>query len=50
MSEPILWLFDLDGTLIRTHGAGVRAMNRAFLEIMGWKDALAEISPAGYDY
>ncbi len=47
MSEPILWLFDLDGTLIRTHGTGVRAMNRAFLEIMGWHDALAEISPAG---
>ncbi len=47
MSEPILWLFDLDGTLIRTHGAGVSAMNRAFLDIMGWKDALDEISPAG---
>jgi phosphoglycolate phosphatase-like HAD superfamily hydrolase len=47
MPETILWLFDLDGTLIRTHGAGVRAMNRAFLEIMGWQEALAEISPAG---
>ena len=40
-------LFDIDGTLIRTGGAGIRAMSRSFKEVMGWEQALAKISPAG---
>jgi len=32
---PKLVLFDIDGTLVLTGGAGVRAMNRAFEEIVG---------------
>ncbi len=47
MPGPQLLLFDLDATLIRTGGAGLRAMNRAFLEVMDWPDALGRISPAG---
>jgi len=47
MSKVILLLFDLDATLVRTGGAGMRAMNQAFAEIMNWPNALAEISPAG---
>ena len=30
-----LVLFDIDGTLVLTGGAGMRAMNRAFDEIVG---------------
>jgi len=40
MTLPVLLLFDIDGTLLRTGGAGVRAMNRGFLDVMGWPDAL----------
>ncbi len=40
-------LFDIDATLIRTHGAGMRAMERAFRETMGWDGLLARVSPAG---
>ena len=32
---PKLVLFDIDGTLVLTGGAGLRAMNRAFEEIVG---------------
>ncbi|MEW6516456.1 MAG: HAD hydrolase-like protein [candidate division FCPU426 bacterium] len=42
-----LWLFDLDGTLVRTGGAGMQAMEQAFTEVMGWREPLAGISPAG---
>lgn len=45
--HQFLLLFDIDGTLIRTDGAGVRAFNRGFLEVMGWPSALSRISPAG---
>jgi phosphoglycolate phosphatase len=47
MHTKTLLLFDLDGTLLRLHGVGVRAFNRGFWEVMGWPDALSEISPAG---
>jgi phosphoglycolate phosphatase len=40
-------LFDLDQTLLRTGGAGVLAMNRAFQEMFGIADALADIPYAG---
>lgn len=47
MSRTVLLLFDVDATLIRTHGAGMRAMSRAFLEEMGWDDIFSTITPAG---
>ncbi|MBN1595118.1 HAD hydrolase-like protein [candidate division FCPU426 bacterium] len=47
MKDFTLFLFDVDATLIRTGGVGLRVMSRAFEEIMGWQDALAGISMAG---
>jgi len=47
MKPKLLLLFDVDGTLIRTDGAGVRAFNKAFLEVMGWENALGTFSAAG---
>ena len=45
MSKVIL--FDIDGTLILSGGAGMRALNRACEEITGFCDALAEVPVAG---
>ena len=45
MRKLILW--DIDGTLIRTGGAGVRAMTRAFSETCGIADALHRVEVAG---
>jgi phosphoglycolate phosphatase-like HAD superfamily hydrolase len=42
-----LVLFDIDGTLVLTGGAGVRAMNRACEELMLRPDALSGIPVAG---
>jgi phosphoglycolate phosphatase len=42
-----LLLFDIDGTLVVTGGAGQRAMNRAFHEVFGIPDAFAGIDLAG---
>ena len=42
-----LFLFDIDGTLVATGGAGRRAMNRAFEETFGAADAFAGIDLAG---
>ena len=42
-----LLLFDIDGTLVLTGGAGVRAMNRAFLEVWGVPDAFRGVKMAG---
>ena len=42
-----LFLFDIDGTLVATGGAGRRAMNRAFEETFGVADAFAGIDLAG---
>jgi phosphoglycolate phosphatase len=44
---PKLVLFDIDGTLVLTGGAGLRAMNRACEEIVGSADALDGIPVAG---
>jgi phosphoglycolate phosphatase-like HAD superfamily hydrolase len=44
---PKLLLFDIDGTLVLTGGAGVRAMNRACHELVGHEDALDGIQVAG---
>jgi phosphoglycolate phosphatase-like HAD superfamily hydrolase len=45
MSKVVL--FDIDGTLVLTGGAGMRAMNRACEEIAGACDALHEVPVAG---
>ena len=42
-----LVLFDIDGTLVLTGGAGVRAMNRALEELLGHTDGLNGIPVAG---
>jgi phosphoglycolate phosphatase len=44
---PKLVLFDIDGTLVLTGRAGVRAMNRACEEVIGHPDALDGIAVAG---
>lgn len=41
----VLW--DLDGTLVSTGGAGMRALDRAFFDLYGLKDAMKDINPAG---
>ena len=40
-------LFDIDGTLVLTGGAGMRAMNRACEELLGSRDVLNDIPVAG---
>jgi phosphoglycolate phosphatase-like HAD superfamily hydrolase len=42
-----LVLFDIDGTLVLTGGAGMRAMNRACEEIIGHAGALQDVPLAG---
>ncbi len=42
-----LILFDIDGTLISTGGAGSRALDRAFHKLFGIRDAFRNISMAG---
>ena len=42
-----LLLFDIDGTLVLTGGAGSRAMTRAFAETHGLEDALKKVDLAG---
>jgi phosphoglycolate phosphatase-like HAD superfamily hydrolase len=42
-----LVLFDIDGTLVLTGGAGIRAMNRACEAFLGHADGLAGIPVAG---
>lgn len=47
MSMRKLILFDIDGTLVLTGGAGIRAMNRACEEVVGHPHALEGIPVAG---
>lgn len=42
-----LILFDIDGTLIQTGRAGVRAMNRAFVDLFNVENALDGVQVAG---
>lgn len=44
---PRLVLFDIDGTLLLTGGAGKRSMDRAFEDLHGVADAFASVSMAG---
>jgi phosphoglycolate phosphatase len=46
-SQVTIVLFDIDGTLVRTGGAGVRAMNRAFEDVFGVAGAFNGIPMAG---
>jgi phosphoglycolate phosphatase-like HAD superfamily hydrolase len=43
-----LLLFDIDGTLLLSGGAGVRAMGRAFEDVFGVRDGFAGIPVAGH--
>jgi len=47
MSSQRLLLFDIDGTLIRTAGAGKMAMERAYMDVFGKTDGLQSISMMG---
>jgi len=42
-----LYLFDIDGTLLRAGGAGQRALEQAFLELYGIPDAYAGVDFRG---
>jgi phosphoglycolate phosphatase-like HAD superfamily hydrolase len=44
---PVLILFDIDGTLLLTGGAGGRAMTRAFEDVFGIPDALRDVPTPG---
>ncbi|MBI2833222.1 MAG: HAD hydrolase-like protein [Acidobacteria bacterium] len=44
---PKLMLFDVDGTLILSGGAGIRGMNRAFEEVFGVEGAFNNIPVSG---
>jgi phosphoglycolate phosphatase len=44
---PTLILFDIDGTLVLTGGAGGRAMSNAFEELFGIRDAFRGVPLAG---
>ena len=46
-SPPMLVLWDIDGTLLRTHGAGSRAMDAAGRELLGPQFSLARVDLAG---
>jgi len=45
--KPSLLLFDIDGTLVFTRGAGLRALERAFQQLHGVERPLAGYSTAG---
>jgi phosphoglycolate phosphatase len=47
MRQPLLLLFDVDGTLVLTGGAGARAMACAFEELFGVADAFQGAQMAG---
>lgn len=42
-----LVLFDIDGTILKTRGAGREAMDAAFLRVCGWSRATAGVDLAG---
>lgn len=42
-----LVLFDIDGTLLLTDGAGSRALERAILEVFGLREAMRNVRPDG---
>lgn len=46
-AQPTVLLFDIDGTLLRTGGAGRRSMRRAFGELFGRPDILDDMDFRG---
>lgn len=44
---PKLVLFDIDGTLVLTGGAGMRAMGRTFKHLLGAENAMMDVPLAG---
>src|SRR3954470_14357975 len=46
-SRAALILFDIDGTLVLTGGAGRRAMSLAFEDVLGVRDAFNGVPMAG---
>lgn len=42
-----LLLWDVDLTLIKTGGAGIRGLDRAFREVFGWEGAMDQVRPQG---
>src|SRR5262245_3301301 len=42
-----LFLFDLDGTLVSTGGAGLRALDQAFYAVYGVAETMKNINPSG---
>jgi phosphoglycolate phosphatase len=47
MPRPTIYLFDIDGTLLDGKGAGRRAMEGAFMEVVGSCDGLQRMGFAG---
>ena len=47
MTTKKLFLFDLDGTLITTGGAGLRALDHTFKDLFGIDTVLDGVSPSG---
>jgi phosphoglycolate phosphatase len=47
MAPPLIVLFDIDGTLLNAHGAGRRALERAFVEVTGLHDAISRVDFRG---
>ncbi len=47
MQRPMIFLFDIDGTLVSTGGAGTRAMGWAFEAVHGRRDACDSFSLGG---
>ncbi|MEN3044723.1 MAG: HAD hydrolase-like protein [Candidatus Hydrothermales bacterium] len=45
--EKIMLLFDIDGTLIYSGGAGIRSIEKSFIKLYGLKNAMENISPDG---
>jgi phosphoglycolate phosphatase len=47
VERPTIFLFDIDGTLLLTGGAGRRSFERAFAEVTGRTDALQNVHFGG---
>ena len=47
MQDLTLALFDIDGTLLHTHGAGREAFARTVRKVLGWEDDIAYINFSG---
>lgn len=46
-TPPLVWLFDVDGTLVHTEGAGRAALEHAFHDVFGVERALEGVPLAG---